>query len=293
MSFFKQNSRFGVLAEEVSINKETNNKNNNNKNNKNDNNKNNNNKNDNNKNNNKNDNNKNNNNKNDNNKNNNNKNKINEEICKIEETANKCQGNSFKKTHDDRPHRDSLTNRETDKEKLESERSDKALCIDKFPTLCKNIEDINSKNIEDINKTSFLAKLNSSIEDDNIQLELKQKELKPGWVSITREPLTGKTIIEHGESLYKTHVKSEKEVDIDVLNALCDLYEKRTTEYIELYCYDNWEKTFKTPNWEEEELYNEQMHEEYEELLDEEINDDDKTEFITDPDRFVKYWEHY
>jgi hypothetical protein len=277
MSFFKQNSRFGVLAEEVSITKETNNKKNNNNNNK-KNNKNNNN----------------NNNKNNNNNNKNNNNKINEDRFKIEEPANKCEGNSFKKTRDDRPQRDSFTNRES--KETDKERLDKSLCIDKFPTLSKNIEnieDINSKNIEDINKISFLAKLNSSIEDDNLQLELKQKELKPGWVSITRIPLTGRAKIEYGESLYKTSVKSEKEVDIDVINALCDLYEKRTTEYIELYCYDNWEKTFKSPNWEEEESYNEKMHEEYEELLDEEMNDDDKTEFITDPDRFIKYWEHY
>ena len=268
MSFFKQNSRFGVLAEEVSITKETNNKNNNS----------------------------NNKNNNSNNKNNNSNNTNNNSNNKNEEIANKLEGNSFKKPHDDRNKRDSLTNRESkeaDKAKLESVGLDKALCIDKFPTLCKNIEDISCKNIEDINKTSFLAKLNSSIEDDNLQLELKEKELKPGWISITRIPLTGRTKIEYGESLYKTQVKSEKELDNDVLNALCDLYEKRRAEYIELYCYDNWEKTFKSPNWEEEELYNEKMHEEYEELLDEEMNDDDKTEFITDPDRFIKYWEHY
>ena len=276
MSIFKQNSRFGILAEEASTSKEKK-KNNTNKNN-----------------------------------NNNNNNKINEDRFKIVENTNKgennsfkSENNSFKKSFDDRPQRNSLTNRESKEyierraieEKLRKEENDiikskkltEALCLDNFPTLGKNIEYTNSKNI-----TSFLAKLNTSIEDDKKLFEVNHEEVKLGWARISRDTLTGITNIKYSEPVYKNHGKCEQEMEYDVLNALCDLYEKRTAEYIELYGYDIWEKTFKLPNWEDEEEYFDSLDEEYQAQIEEyEENKENNSEFVTDPDRFNKYWEQY
>jgi hypothetical protein len=282
---FKQNSRFGSLADEASLTKDP--KKNNNK---------------------------------------NNKNKINEDRFKVEEdkpkdgegspknetNSFKSENNSFKKSYDDRPQmnynngyqRNSMTNRESketierraldekirkeEHDKMESERLAKALCIDNFPTLGKK-ENNNTKETNN----NFLAKLKNSIENDKKQNEIKIKEdikkPKPGWATISRDPLTGRSKLEYGESPLKTKPeKTENEMAYDVLCALCDLHERRTKEYIDLHGYDNWERTFKSPNWEEEEAYLERMDDEYEAQI---ASDDD--EYEDDINENDRYWERY
>ena len=276
-NIFKQNSRFGALAEEASTVKEP--------------------------------------------KKNNNKNKINEDRFKIEENNSFKnlddtpinENNSFKKSYDNRPQmnynngyqRNSMTNRESketierraldeklrkeEHDRLESERLTKALCIDNFPTLGKK----DNKNTNDTTSNSFLAKLKNSIENDKKQNEIKIKENiikpKPGWATISRDPLTGRSKLEYGElPLYKKPEKTENEMAYDVLCALCDLHERRTKEYIDLHGYDNWERTFKSPNWEEEEAYLERMDDEYEAQM---ASDDD--EYEDDTNENDRYWERY
>jgi len=299
-NIFKQNSRFGSLAEEASLTKDP--KKNNNKNNK------------------------------------NNKNKINEDRFKIEEdkpkdgegspknetnsfknpvNSFKSEGNSFKKSYDDRPQmnynngyqRNSLTNRESkesierraleeklrkeEADKIEEERLAKALSIDNFPTLGKK----ENKSTKEPANNSFLAKLKNSIENDKKQNEVKiqeeKKKPKPGWAVISKDPLTGRSKIEYGElPLDKKPEKTENEMAYDVLCALCDLHERRTQEFIDLYGYDTWEKTFKSPNWREEEEYLERMDEEYEALMASDDDDDynEEEDYTNEND---KYWERY
>jgi hypothetical protein len=286
-NLFKQNSRFGALAEEASTNKEP--KKNNNK---------------------------------------NNKNKINEDRFKIEEdkpkdgegspknesNSFKSESNSFKKSYDDRPQmnynngyqRNSMTNRESketierraldeknrkeEHDRLEAERLAKALCIDNFPTL--GIKE--NKNTNETINNNFLAKLKNSIENDKKQNEIKIKENikkpKPGWATISRDPLTGRSKLEYGESPLKTKPeKTENEMAYDVLSALCDLHERRTKEFIDLYGYDTWERTFKSPNWEEEEEYLERMDDEYEAQM----ASDDDYDYEDDVAENDRYWERY
>jgi hypothetical protein len=291
-NLFKQNSRFGALAEEASTNKEP--KKNNNKNNKN--------------------------------KINEDRFKIEEDkpkdgedspknetnSFKSENNSFKSENNSFKKSYDDRPQmnynngyqRNSMTNRESketierraldeklrkeEHERLEAERLAKALCIDNFPTLGKK----ENKNTKETNN-NFLAKLKNSIENDKKQNEIKIKEdikkPKPGWATISRDPVTGRSKLEYGEPpLNKKPEKTENEIAYDVLCALCDLHERRTKEYIDLHGYDNWERTFKSPNWEEEEAYLERMDDEYEAQI---ASDDD--EYEDDINENDRYWERY
>jgi hypothetical protein len=284
-NIFKQNSRFGSLAEEASLTKDP--KKNNNK---------------------------------------NNKNKINDDRFKIEEDKGqentfKSESNSFKKSYDDRPQmnynngyqRNSLTNRESketierraldeklrkeENDRIEEERLVKALSIDNFPTLGKK----ENKNTNETNNNSFLAKLKNSIENDKKQAEIKEAEIKrenmlkpkPGWAVISKDPLTGRSKIEYGDPVVpKKPEKTENEMAYDVLCALCDLHERRTQEFIDLYGYDTWERTFKSPNWREEEEYLERMDEEYEALMasDDEYEYDEEDDYTTEND---KYWERY
>lgn len=276
-NIFKQNSRFRALAEDASTNKEPKK---------------------------------------------NNKNKINEDRFKIEENNTfknediipKNNNNSFKKSFNDRPQtnynngyqRNSMTNRESketierraldeknrkeENDRLEAEKLSKALCIDNFPTLGKK----ENKNTNETTSSSFLAKLKNSIESDKKQNEIKVKENikkpKPGWATISRDLLTGRSKIEYGElPINKTPEKTENEMAYDVLCALCDLHERRTQDFIELYGYDTWERTFKSPNWREEEEYLERMDDEYEAQM---ASDDDEYEddYTAENDR---YWERY
>jgi hypothetical protein len=286
-NIFKQNSRFGSLAEEASLTKDP--KKNNNK---------------------------------------NNKNKINDDRFKIEEDKGqentfKSESNSFKKSYDDRPQmnynngyqRNSLTNRESketierraldeklrkeEHDRIEAERLAKSLSIDNFPTLLGKKENKNTN--ETNNNNNFLAKLKNSIENDKKQAEIKEAEIKrenmlkpkPGWAVISKDPLTGRSKIEYGDPVVpKKPEKTENEMAYDVLCALCDLHERRTQEFIDLYGYDTWERTFKSPNWREEEEYLERMDEEYEALMasDDEYEYDEEEDYTTEND---KYWERY
>jgi len=303
-NIFKQNSRFGSLAEEAALTKDP--KKNNNKNNKN--------------------------------KINEDRFKIEEDkpkdgegslknetnsfksegnSFKSESNSFKSESNSFKKSFDDRPQmnynngyqRNSLTNRESketierraldeklrkeEHDKIEAEKLAKALSIDNFPTLGKK----ENKNTKEPANNSFLAKLKNSIENDKKENEIKinqeKTKPKPGWAVISRDPLTGRSKIEYGEPVIpKKPEKTEKEMAYDVLCALCDLHERRTEEFIECYGYDTWEKTFKSPNWREEEEYLERMDEEFEALMasDDEYEYDEEQDYTTEND---KYWERY
>ena len=51
----------------------------------------------------------------------------------------------------------------------------------------------------------------------------------------------------------------EQKIVYDVFNALAELHQRRTDEYIEQYGYDEWERMFKFPDWREREAYLEAM----------------------------------
>jgi hypothetical protein len=93
----------------------------------------------------------------------------------------------------------------------------------------------------------------------------------------------------------------EQQMAYDVLNGLCDLYERRTSMYIERYGYDAWERTFKFEGWEEEEAYNQKLDDDYEawlereeerEQLEEEMREREE-EYLANNDRYVNYWKYY
>lgn len=192
-----------------------------------------------------------------------NKNKTNElGKIKVEEKSIRSDDiNSFKRPfyNDNRNQRNSLTNkyskeqidrisiedkkRKEEKDKLDAQGISRALSIENFPSLAKIHKDNTCTTV--INNTSFLEKLNTAIKDDKCN---DNTDLEPGWVSITKDQLTGKTKILNKPSLYYTslkHIKGETEIAYDVLYSLCNLHEKRTTEYIEMYGYDTWEKLFR------------------------------------------------
>jgi len=93
----------------------------------------------------------------------------------------------------------------------------------------------------------------------------------------------------------------EKQMAYEVLDALCNVHERRTALYIERYGYDAWERTFKFQGWEEEEAYNQQLDDDYESWLEkeeereikEEEARDKEYEYLANNDRFQNYWKYY
>lgn len=234
----------------------------------------------------------------------NNNNKISEDRFKIEQDNHNGEGNSFKRNFD-RPQpnynngyqRNSITDKEyievralkenLEKEKLEKERLANALCLDNFPALDKK----ENQTEKETNKNSFLAKLQNPIQHKK---SINEDELKPGWISIRRDKRTGIITTEYGKT--DIYEEIEKKQAYDVLEALCDLHERRTNEYIELYGYDTWEKTFKSPNWREEEEYAAQMEEEYEAQMNGEYEEQMNGEYEAQMNGEYeddRYWERY
>ena len=93
----------------------------------------------------------------------------------------------------------------------------------------------------------------------------------------------------------------EQQMAYEVLDALCDLHERRTAMYIERYGYDAWERTFKFKGWEEEEAYNQKLDDDYEEWLEKEEEREyreeearyKEEEYLANNDRYVNYWKYY
>ena len=105
-----------------------------------------------------------------------------------------------------------------------------------------------------------------------IEIDEEYENLKPGWMIIKKDLLTRQTKIKMKPYLSSFNVKPEKsqqEISLDVLNALCELHEKRTTKYIELYGYDNWEKMFIYKNYDYQ--WVDKLDEQYEREIEEEI----------------------
>lgn len=141
-----------------------------------------------------------------------------------------------------------------EREKLEKERLEQELLKpENFPLLQGSFVTEN-KNTE--LKPNYLAKIKETTNNNNNNnLDSDLVNLKPGWVMLTRDHKSGKTIMKtHPSTHFHEPEKSELQIGRDILKALVDLYEKRTQEYIDNYGYDTWEKMFKRPNWREEEL---------------------------------------
>jgi len=134
-------------------------------------------------------------------------------------------------------------------EKLKAAKFAKDMAIENFPTL----QTSTFKNkIEQNNNISFLVKLNTKVIKEEEPEDKDLINLKPGWVIIKVDKNTGKTIIKPTQSTTYNNIfpeKTEKEYALDVFNALADLHEKRTNQYIEMWGYDEWEKMFKFPNY--------------------------------------------
>jgi|Laugresbdmm110sn_2_1035109.scaffolds.fasta_scaffold03760_1 hypothetical protein len=128
-----------------------------------------------------------------------------------------------------------------------------------FPELCTTSL---SKKVQQ-NDVTFLDKLNSRQSEDNTKDEIY---IEPGCVVISLDAKTRRSTFVYGESTINNKTEDDIFVDpYDVLNALVDLHEQRTNDYIDLWGYDEYEKEFLCKNYDYN--YFDRLDEEYEEEM--------------------------
>lgn len=90
--------------------------------------------------------------------------------------------------------------------------------------------------------------------------------LKPGWLLLKHDRKTHTTIWKSNEIFSSEPIeKTADELACDALDELLDLHEKRTNDYIDTWGYEEWERTFRFPNYDYE--YFDKLDELYEEEL--------------------------
>lgn len=138
---------------------------------------------------------------------------------------------------------------------------EEALDIANYPALSTTISPISV--ISTVISTSYADQIKKEYVDESLVTPVDRDiaNLKPGWVLLRHEPGCG-------IQQYKyPAMASERDGDSDdedglrcrVFEALADLHESRTNDFIEQYGEDVWETIFKCPHWREDQIYLEEM----------------------------------
>ena len=117
----------------------------------------------------------------------------------------------------------------------------------------------------DLNYTDLFASL-SNTEPTKVVVEANIETLPPGWLSLKKDPTSNKIIWRENKLKNTDPVeKSENEIAIETFDALAELYDSRDNEFIDTWGYEEWERTFRFPNYD----YN--YFDRLDELADEEL----------------------
>jgi len=179
--------------------------------------------------------------------------------------------------YDDRPKHNSnmFSKKNTEKDNREGEKikTEKALAIENFPELVsieKKVTPVQSYNFLEKTKPKQIKTVENNIEE----------VIPYGWVHIKRDTVTNKMVLKYNkdyeaeqkkkkdeeeEKKKKDEENKEKLYSYEVINALVDLYLKRTQEYIDNWGYDEYEKMFLDINHDSE--YFDKLDAKYEEEM--------------------------
>ncbi len=121
---------------------------------------------------------------------------------------------------------------------VEERKRNEMLKAENFPQLVATVVTNNNVDI------SYIDKLNEQTVTEEVDQDLVK--LKPGWTLFKRNADTREIIRKtHPKKEIDIKEKTDNEIALDVLNALVELHEKRTNDFIELNGYDTWEYMFK------------------------------------------------
>jgi hypothetical protein len=126
----------------------------------------------------------------------------------------------------------------------------------------------------DLNYTELFTSL-SNTQPTKVVVDANIETLAPGWVSLKKDPASNKIIWRENKSKNADPVeKSENELATEALDALVELYDMRDEEYIDTWGYEDWERTFRFPNYDYE--YFDRLDELADEELEVEENNQDE-----------------
>jgi hypothetical protein len=171
---------------------------------------------------------------------------------------NKSKNNYLNSENNSKVHH--KNDRENNKVNKIVQKEEKTLTAEYFPDL------LNTAPIKEtpLPENSYIEKV-KTIKPEVI---IKDCHIKPGWVEIKRDLKKKKIVTTYSDEMNDNNENSDN-LCIDILTALVDLHNKRTNEYIELWGYDQWEKTFISPSYDYEyfdkldQKYNEEINEMY------------------------------
>ncbi len=190
--------------------------------------------------------------------------------------------NSFKKTNNKYYSDDRLKDdrkREADR-KIKEEQIKLVLTIENFPELAPKVGQNISTTNGTINYASLSEKLTTSVVENKVtsNVDIDYKNLLPGW-SIIKKDIDKNNITIKTKPLKESILEKNNDNNFQLLNALVELHENRTSEYIENWDYDEWEKMFKFPNYDYnyfdklDELYYAEMESEFSDGDEDDYND--------------------
>lgn len=150
-----------------------------------------------------------------------------------------------------------------EQKRLEEEKL-KNLSIESFPQLVKSSTTMTNNNNS---MPSFLEKITTKVEkkeEYKSEKQLLTETLKPGWSLFTFDKGISKiSMIENRIIRNEQNPLSDLDITYNVFDALVNLYENRTQEYINNWGEDEYEKMFIFPNYDYE--YFDKLDEKYEE----------------------------
>lgn len=139
------------------------------------------------------------------------------------------------------------------------------LSEDNFPALAT----VAPSTVAQANYGSFSQCVKTVIKTETPELPTVDPDLlnlKPGWLLLKHDRKTHTTVWKSNDIFNSEPVeKTPDELAWDALDELIALHEKRTNEFIDTWGYEEWERTFRFPNYDYE--YFDKLDELYEEEL--------------------------
>lgn len=161
--------------------------------------------------------------------------------------------------YSDRPQRNRYTDKYIGGDQFDRNKQNQELRIKAAAALQLEFTDENFPSImlsstnkvkPDLNYTDLFASLSNTEQPLDVVVEHNIETLAPGWASLKKDPTSNKIIWRENKSNNRDPVeKSENEIATETFNALVELYNRRDEEYIDTWGYEDWERTFRFPNY--------------------------------------------
>ena len=185
--------------------------------------------------------------------------------------------------YSDRPQRNRYTDKYSSKDQFDRNGQNQESRIKANAALQLELTDENFPSImppttnkvkTDLNYTELFTSLSNN-QPTKVVVDANIETLPPGWVSLKKDPASNKIIWRENKSKNADPVeKSENELATEALDALVELYDMRDEDYIDTWGYEDWERTFRFPNYDYE--YFDRLDELADEELEVEENNQDE-----------------